>query len=362
MDLAERIQSLRGLDLFAGFTDQEVADLAQDVEEIHLPAEAVLFDEGEIGTDMFVLLTGSLRISKEKQTIAEIRPVDYVGEMALIDRQPRSACIRTVTASTLLRVASQQFERYLAQQPHALVVLMRSLSHRVRRDTETLVNEFEQANILIHDMRNLLVPFLYLSSLGKEIVSESGRSKLASLFRARDGLSKMMEEALANAKRLRYRPVVQTTSLARLVEELVALELAVHPDLADKKMNVSVAPGLPDFVFNDLEIRRVVANLVINAGQASRPGDTIEVAVLHQGDHARVDVIDHGGGVPEELRERIFQAHFTTRPDGNGLGLASCREIIEKRHGGSLSVQSVPDVKTIFSFTLPYRYGDGSLA
>lgn len=355
MDLTGRISCLRELDLFAGFTGEELTGLAEEVAEIWLPAGAVLFEEGDHGEDMFVLLTGALRICKEKRIIADILPVGYVGEMALIEQQPRSASVRALEESLLLRISASQFDRCLSRQPHALVVLMRSLSSRVRRDTDTLVAEFERANILIHDMRNQMVPFLYLDSLGKESLSDSGRRKLASMAKARDGLARMMEEALSNAKRLKYEPKIESGSLGQLAQEVATVELAAHPDLADKQLKVSVDPRLPNFAFNHLEIRRVFANLLINAGQASQPQGVIEISVRDCGDHACIAVTDQGSGIAEEVRPRIFQPHFTTRPDGHGLGLASFREIVEKRHGGGIAVESVPGVKTVFSFTLPYR-------
>jgi len=68
---------------------------------------------------------------------------------------------------------------------------------------------------------------------------------------------------------------------------------------------------------------------------------------------AEVQIEDQGCGIPEDLAEKIFEPHYTTKENGNGLGLSSCRQIIEERHGGTLTFRSSPGLGTTFIFTLP---------
>jgi signal transduction histidine kinase len=361
MELAERKKCLASLDLFAAIPDQDLVRLAANLKEIFCQSGTVLCQEGDPGTEMFILLRGALRVFKEQRTIAVITPVDYIGEMALVETKPRSASVQTLEDSSLLVIPSEEFRFFLAKQPQFLIGLTQVLSQRVRRDTEILAEEFEKANILVHDMRNILSIFLLLPKVRKEVSSKLAREQITMMMQARDNLAAMMEEALANAKRMQYRPPVGKCSLPELVAGIIASASEVHSDLHDKEIALSVKGTIPDFCFNALEIRRVLLNLLINAGQASAEGAQIEVTMKAGSEFANISVRDYGQGIGEEVKKKIFQPHFTTKPDGTGLGLVSCKKIIEEHHGGILNYESPLGKGTVFSFTLPYRKGcDGS--
>lgn len=355
MELSERIKCLAAIDLFASFPEEELTVLAGVVEEVFCEAGTVLCREGDPGREMYVLLSGGLKICKENRTIAAISPVDYVGEMAIIETKPRSASVEAVERSHLFRIPAEQFRSQLAARSEFLFGLTRVLSQRIRKDTETLADEFEKANILIHDMRNILSVFLLLGTVAKEVQDPKLAGYLQMMEGARDNLAAMMNEALANAKRLQYRPAIGSASLNKLAADVVDSAAEFLPDLADKALSFFADPAVPDFVFNELEIRRVLLNLLINAGQASPPGGAIEVRVKDGGDCVRVSVVDHGPGIEPSARAKIFQPHFTTKPDGNGLGLVSCRRIVEKHHQGQIGFEIDPALGTAFTFSLPYN-------
>ncbi len=354
MALTDRADQLRRIDLFADFSSEQLVELAGHIVERCYPAGHILCREGDAGDEMFILLKGRLRVFKDRRTIVSITPVDYVGEMAIIEERPRSAGVEVVEDSLLLVLAASQFHEYLARQPGCLVSLMRNLSRRIRQDTELLAREFEKANILIHDMRNTLSVFVFLDSLEKVAPDECALKKLRFMQRARQDLARMMEEALANAKRLRYEPHRQQGNIAELVRELATSLQATHPDLTDKELVCSAAADLPDSTFDPAAIRRVLANLLINAGQASDAGGRISVSTEYgEGDGIVIRIRDHGHGIAPDIMDRIFLPHFTTRPNGNGLGLASCRQIIEQEHGGTIEVASRPGQGAEFTVRLP---------
>jgi PAS domain S-box-containing protein len=103
---------------------------------------------------------------------------------------------------------------------------------------------------------------------------------------------------------------------------------------------------------------QVMANLLSNAAKFSRPGGSVELAVTADGDRIRVAVTDHGSGVPESLRERIFEkftqgdASDTRHKGGTGLGLSISKSLIE-RMGGEIGFTSQPGQGASFYFTLP---------
>ncbi len=108
--------------------------------------------------------------------------------------------------------------------------------------------------------------------------------------------------------------------------------------------------GSPD------KLAQVWMNLIRNAAQAMDYKGSLEIEAEGDGDLVRVRIIDSGHGIPDELKERIFEPFFSTKlgGEGMGLGLDICRRIVDA-HGGSMGVESRPG-RTVFTVALPaYR-------
>ncbi len=152
-------------------------------------------------------------------------------------------------------------------------------------------------------------------------------------------------------------PARRTTgSLAELVGD--AAELAARGSAV--RCLFDAQPGLWPAEVDAGEIVQVVQNLVINAVQASRAGGEVRLTLRNReladagapGRHLELLVADHGCGIPPEDLARIFDPWFTTKPAGSGIGLATCRAIVE-RHHGRITVESEPGVGTVFTVLLP---------
>jgi signal transduction histidine kinase len=98
-------------------------------------------------------------------------------------------------------------------------------------------------------------------------------------------------------------------------------------------------------------LRRAFANLLRNAAEAMGGRGSIDVDVSRDGAGLVVTIADHGPGIPEELRQRVFEPYFTTKQDGTGLGLALVRQTIEA-HSGTISVADTPGGGATFSVVL----------
>ena len=157
------------------------------------------------------------------------------------------------------------------------------------------------------------------------------------------------------------------TDLNQLADEY--LRLAYQGLRAkDKSFNATLhtdfAPGLPlvEAVAGDLG--RVLLNLFGNAFYAvqkrQQTGEagyapTVRVSTKHVGGQVEIRVHDNGTGIPDEVKAKIFQPFFTTKPtgEGTGLGLSLSYDIITKGHGGTLSVESQPGHGAEFLICLP---------
>ncbi len=113
---------------------------------------------------------------------------------------------------------------------------------------------------------------------------------------------------------------------------------------------------LPKLMIWGSELNQVWTNLLDNAIDALGGRGTITISTRRDGDWVEVDVADDGPGIPPETLERVFDPFFTTKSvgKGTGLGLDTARRIVVERHGGSLSVTSVPGATT-FAVRLPLR-------
>jgi len=181
------------------------------------------------------------------------------------------------------------------------------------------------------------------------------------------------EKAGLQAKELAHRlvifakggePIRKIGSISQLLMDSVDLSLSGS--------NVVCEFSLPGDLWliemDDVQIRQVINNLVVNAREAMPEGGTITIGAenvnvtagcglpLKEGKYVKWSVKDHGVGIPQENLQRILDPYFTTKPTatarGKGLGLAICYSIV-KRHDGFIGVKSEPGVGSTFSVYLP---------
>ena len=129
---AETLAFLREVRLFKGIAEPELTTLAQTLRERPLKRGQVLVREGEAGEEMFVVLRGSMVISKAvtgrvEQVLARIGPGDFFGEMSLFDRSPRSATVQADADATLLVLDREALRRLTEQSPRAAAAFFQAL-------------------------------------------------------------------------------------------------------------------------------------------------------------------------------------------------------------------------------------------
>jgi signal transduction histidine kinase len=146
-------------------------------------------------------------------------------------------------------------------------------------------------------------------------------------------------------------PVKTTVDIAAVARDLVTLaaKSGRGADVRVRYDGPDSAPVLADAA----QMRQVVWNLMRNAIQASSPGDEVNVKVRDDEKADRLlEVGDHGPGIPAEARARLFDAFFTTRAHGMGIGLAVVKRIVDD-HGFTVDVQSEDGQGTTFSVRIP---------
>jgi signal transduction histidine kinase len=139
------------------------------------------------------------------------------------------------------------------------------------------------------------------------------------------------------------------TSIATLLTESARSTEAGFPGI---RVSCDIAP-LPAIQADPTRLRQVFANLLTNAAQAQREGE-IRVRAESDRDSVRIVVSDDGPGIPDDLRDNLFDLYFTTKSAGTGLGLAIARRFVE-RHGGTLVYLQDGTPGASFQVTLPAK-------
>lgn len=112
--------------------------------------------------------------------------------------------------------------------------------------------------------------------------------------------------------------------------------------------------SIPEFYFDHHQLKQAVLNLLVNAADATKEGDTILIKTEKINGGVKIIVKDTGVGIPENLIDKIFEPFFTTKTIGSGLGL-TCVERIIKDHEGKISVQSKVKEGTEITIELPIK-------
>lgn len=269
------------------------------------------------------------------RVIAHVKAYQAAPEDARRVIEPQAGIAELREAETALRSMQLQLTQLLRQKER-----MAALGGAVAR--------------ISHDLRNMLTTAQLLAdrleASNDPAVQRTAPKLLGSLSRAVN----LCESTLAFGRAEEPAPVMQRVSLAQLISDVVEAErLACETD------QVRIESAVPHDAHAKLDpeqIYRVIANLVRNARQAiearGRPG-AISVSVRTEGADCVIAVVDTGPGLPESLRETLFQPfHGTSRKGGSGLGLAIAAELV-RGHGGRLDLVQTSPKGTEFAIRLP---------
>src|SRR3982074_2574504 len=249
-----------------------------------------------------------------------------------------------------------------------VVLVFRDITERQRSEVERRKAEtLEQLGLLAggipHDFNNLLTAIIGNISLASlllpaddEMFARLTDAKNASM-RARDLAQQLLTFARGGA------PIKKTASIGKLIQDTVSFSLRGSHNRSEFQFGADLWPAEID----PGQISQVIANLVVNADQAMPNGGLLRVSCenfrytssttpaipdLAPGDYVCISIRDEGVGIPEEYLKRIFDPYFTTKPKGNGLGLATTYSII-KNHNGLITVESEVHVGSTFTLYLP---------
>ena len=269
---------------------------------------------------------------------------------------------------TLLKLKNTQSQLIQSEKMASLGELTAGIAHEIQNPLNFVNNFAEVSNEMIDEANQELAVGTEASvQLAKEILTDIRQNleKINHHGKRADAIVKGMLQHSRTSTGQK-----ELTDINALADEY--LRLSYHGLRAkDKSFSAdfisALDPNLPKVEVISQDIGRVLLNLINNAfyavsekqktptGLDYKPNVTVSTKNL--GDRIEISVKDNGSGIPKEIKNKIFQPFFTTKPtgEGTGLGLSLSYDIITKGHGGDLLVETEPGEGTAFIIQIPIK-------
>ncbi|RMD77485.1 MAG: cyclic nucleotide-binding protein [Lentisphaerae bacterium] len=353
---------------FQFFPPEQVAFLIEHGREHVYDHPTVIFNEGDEGGSMFLVLEGEVEIagmtySGHYQPISKLGPHDFFGEFSSIDGKRRNARASVPTSARLFEIKREHLLQALENSPIGTTqAFFAHVIDRVRRFHSRFFKEIVQnqkmlligelTNSIMHDLKSPMSIITGTSEMIRKRHAEDEETvQLCNLIEMQvKRVLEMTSEVLDFAKgsttivqkeinlntlfpyfKLLNQHYFQHNNIELIVEDV---DISLHAD--------------PD------KLLRVLQNLANNAAQAMPNGGRIEIRAREKGDYVEIEVADNGPGIPEDIREHLFEPFVGEgKSGGTGLGTTIARNLVES-HGGAISFTTSSE-GTIFTICLPKR-------
>ena len=236
-----------------------------------------------------------------------------------------------------------------------------SLQNEVQADTNRHLHELEElgklTGQLAHEIKNPLSTIKVNLQLIREELAPDGNeqrfkralTKTTVIQKETDRLERILDSFLRYVTKTELQ--LAETDINELVSDMVDFyspqaqghSIVIRQGLHKEPLICRVDPG---------KLKQVILNLFINARQSMGSGGELIVRTDRQNKDAVIQISDTGSGIARDKLDNIFDAYYSTRPDGSGLGLPTAKKIVEV-HNGTIAVASEPGKGTSFTVTLP---------
>jgi signal transduction histidine kinase len=354
MDVTEKTNLMKKVDAFQGLRESDLIEIANLSSTKIVKKGDFLFNEGDLAHCLYIIYTGVISIYKGSRELVQFSTSDIIGEMSLLDSGSRSATAKAKEDTVLLEISETVFQDLLNNKNFTLLKILKVLSKRIRDNDQKLAIDHMIMTTLIHDLNNTLTCFSAAAIIHRSAEEGSATKKYSEMMmKAQKSMQEMIHAALSSFKTNQVITSKNDKDLAKTIMETCQIHLANHPELKEIHLDLQLPNFLKTTPHNGNDLIRVLSNLIINAAQASKPGSIISILLQYLPNSAEIKIRDQGHGIPDVIKDSLFNPGFTSKPKGNGLGLFSCQNIIEKMHGGKISFVSEEGKGSEFTISLP---------
>jgi signal transduction histidine kinase len=353
LSLDEAVAALRNFDLFAGLSDDELAEIGALTYECHWSAGAVIFHEGEEAYNLCLLLAGQVALDKEVRlgphspprhaTVEFIQAGNAMAWSSLVPPFQYTRGAVTTHPTRALCLDGQALRDLMLRCPHVGMVVMSKIASliksRLKHQTNMLLYFL---SIVSHELRAPLAAVEnYLQVMLNGYAGPITQDQEMMLERSVLRLGEMSELItgvldLARMQPEQIRQAFEPVDLQEVITEAVE-DVQIRLKQKGLALILDVPQRLPRIVAAHSRLRQVLSNLLSNAVKFSPEGSKVQLVVRGQGDTLRMEVIDQGLGIPRDELDHIFTAFYRTRgaadTAGLGLGLSIVKRIVGAHEG-----------------------------
>ena len=128
----EKVLFLKGVDLFSQIPGEDLAQVAQIAEEIYFEQGQQIIKQGDVGDCLYLIIEGEVQVSADDKLIARLGEKECVGEMSILDAEPRSASVFAISDVILLRIQQEDFYEMISERPEIAQGVIKVLTRRLR--------------------------------------------------------------------------------------------------------------------------------------------------------------------------------------------------------------------------------------
>ena len=355
------------------FQNRLFADIPVDVleatpvcERVFAP-ETVIFREGDHGDTLMLVGSGLVQISKvgrqgHEEVLSLIEANDFFGELALLDREPRSASAIALKETVIGEIDRSTFDFLMEKAPRVLPInFTRVTVERLRSTNSRFIEQLlrsERLTILgtmlssiVHDLKNPLAAIASSVSYLEQKAPDAFTKSAAQIIKSSADRVMLLTEELLDFARGTARLSPTWTTSARLLD---LLETEILEQIRRTAISVEIENRTKEsFWIDEMRVTRCLANVVKNAREAMRDRGKLRLEFDGRDGGLFISVADSGPGIPEGIRGQVFEPFMTyEKRTGTGLGLSIAKSCVDA-HEGKISFESQQGVGTTFFIWLP---------
>ena len=298
----------------------------------------ILATNRELNNYLSNVLKGEGRIREKELTVFLPDDTEILVKMSIQALQEENKIQGAVITFKDLRLINELENNLLRSMKFGVITnLASSISHEIKNPLSAMALHAEILEAQINKME-INQKTKVLKSI-ETLQSESRR------------LNRIIQQFLTLARPSKLE--LNLIKLNKIIEDVLEL---VHQQAQELGLQIisELDPSIGVIYGDEDQLKQVFLNLILNAFSATDPGGRVKISTISESDRVIVQVKDTGKGIPELVRNKIFDLYFTTKKDGGGVGLAVCQNII-KAHDGRIDFESAEGEGTIFTIILPIK-------
>jgi PAS domain S-box-containing protein len=234
------------------------------------------------------------------------------------------------------------------------------VSMKERIESERIDSIVRLAAGVAHELGNplnsLTIHLQLIERKLKKLAEQADAAKLAESLQVCQGEVERLDGIITHfLEAVRpQKPDLNELDLLALVEDVLRVQEA---ELSDRKLEVKVelSDDLPSILGDRDQIKQVFFNLIKNAMEAMQPNGSLRILASRDDDYVYLQFVDTGSGISEEDLSKVFQAYYTTKKEGHGLGMMIVERIM-REHGGHIIIESRKEAGTAITLQFPQQH------